>query len=318
MFTYQINRNIIIQETCFLLTAMLTSFIFVFARFKYNYEYPESTLLDLINYQAKTPFQYRILIPFLVKQLIFFLKLDYQFSFKLLEFIATNLLVISFRYFLRFFMPYKYATIYSFTLFIPLIYHFILSRIPIYYPWDIPSVLFFMIGIICIYQKNNLVYYLIFIIATLNRETSCFLSVLFFIKNINEKNKFILLAHIGTQVLLWIIIKYFLFICFKNNEGHGMFVNQFNDNVHYLFRLSSYPYLLGVFSGTWIILLFTFRYLKDRFLKNILWVCIPFMGGMLIVGAILEIRIFGELIPVFQTLCIVSIFDYWSSKNINH
>ena len=164
------------------------------------------------------------------------------------------------------------------------------------------------------YQENNLTYYLIFIIATINRETSCFLSVLYLIKNINKKHKYHLWIHIGIQILIWLAIKYFLFIYFKNSEGHGVFLIQFKYNIDALLDLSSYPYLLGLFSGTWIILLFTFKYLKSSFLKNSLWLCIPFMGGMMIVGVILEIRIFGELIPIFQALCIVSLFDYFHSK----
>ena len=114
------RRNILIKEVCFLFAVILTSFLFVLARFKFTIEYHESTLMGLIDYQAKTPFQYRILVPFLAKQLVFFLKWGYVFSFKLIEFIATSLLIFCFRYFLQFFIPYKHATIYCFTLFIPL------------------------------------------------------------------------------------------------------------------------------------------------------------------------------------------------------
>lgn len=315
MFIYKLNRKIIL-EVSFLSLAAIVSFLFVFARFKFNFQYRESTLLDLINYNAKTPFQYRILIPFLVKQFVIFLKFDYTFSFKLFEFIATNMLVIYFRNFLRFFISNKNAIILSFTLFIPLTYHFILSRVAIYYPWDIPSILFFVLALISIYKNNNLFFYLVFIIATFNRETSCFLSIIFLIKNINERYKLKLYIHLGAQIIIWFTIKYFLLFCFKNNTGYGMFINQFDKNIDYICDLSSYPYLLGLFSGTWIILLFTFRYLKNSFLKNLLWLAIPFIGGMMIVGVVGEIRIFGELIPIFLTLCIVSIFDYFSLRHI--
>jgi hypothetical protein len=96
----------------------------------------------------------------------------------------------------------------------------------LYYCYDIPSLTFFSIGLILFIKRKWGWFYVAFVLATLDRESSCFISIggfLLLVKfsNFNSKsflteNK-ILLLHNSIQAAIWVSIKILLHHIFKSN-----------------------------------------------------------------------------------------------------
>ena len=91
------------------------------------------------------------------------------------------LLILAFRYYITLFIKDRALnSLFSFLILFILPFHFFFPR-P-YYPnywYDTPSILFFTLGLIAMYKRKWMIYYFIFIIATFNRETTCFLTVIY-------------------------------------------------------------------------------------------------------------------------------------------
>jgi hypothetical protein len=61
----------------------------------------------------------------------------------------------------------------------------------------------------------------------------------------------------------------------------------------------------SIFGFTWIPVLFYHHRIRHDFVKRSLIVTIPFFIGMMFVSNIYELRVFGELIPLFTTAFIL-------------
>ena len=271
-----------------------------------------ATLLQLTNGSADKPFQYRVLIPWAVRIISSKLNENYLLYFYI-EFIFIFFLIIVYRYLLSFFFNTRYLSYFlAFSLFSVLPLFYLLPTIyPFYYPSDIPSVFFFTVGLIALYKQNWKLYYPVFIIATFNRETSCFLTIVYFIVFFSKKNYREVILHGAIQAAIWLAIKIFLFELYKDNAGEGIFENQFSANLEYLSTLKNYPYLLSMVLFIGLPTIFS-SLIKDTFFRRSVWIFIPFFAGMMIVSVIYELRIYGELIPIYLTAFLIILREIFS------
>lgn len=289
----------------FLTTATLLSFYFTYMHILFCKEAERASLSLLIEYSADTPFQYRVLVPWIVNSLIN-LNLPLLESpvrlFKVIEFLSTFSLFVAFRYYLSLFIKSRLLpSLFSLTLFVLLPYQYIFyswSLNAIYYPYDIPSVLFFTLGLIFIYKEKWFIYYPVFIIATVNRETTIFLIFIYLVTAI-EKNKIKpVLFHAFSQVVIWLLIKQYLGALYGNNPGIGYFINFFYVNLSVASNPLNIIRIVSSFCFIWVAVIFYFKLIAEKFVERSLIVVFPFLFGMFIVGNITELRIYGELIPV--------------------
>jgi len=150
---------------------------------------------------------------------------------------------------------------------------------------------------VCLYRRNWFAYYPIFIIATFNRETTCFLTIVYLLAAFRIDPLPKVLVHCVVQLLLWIAVKSALF-CLYGGSGGELFRNAVMNNIG---RLSD-PHMCVILSSTlgflWLPAMFYARRIKDHFVKRSLLVVPVFFVGMFCVGELAEIRIYGELIPV--------------------
>jgi hypothetical protein len=102
------------------------------------------------------------------------------------------------------------------------------------------------------------------------------------------------------QILIWISIKILLYHLFIANFGDGVFEKtHFLDNIEYLKQFKNYPFLFsGAILFVWLPTLVFSGLIKNEFIRKSIWVSIPFVIGMIFVGVVDELRIYGELIPV--------------------
>jgi len=208
----RLNFNKNYSNVIFLVVALLFSYFFMYLRFSMNIEFAPGSLSALTNYSAFKPFQYRIFMPWIAHQL-YQLKF-YPFNsvltiFRILETTSIFLIVVSFRYYISLFIKdsrIDYLLAFSILYILP--FNFLFPRIlPIFYPYDMPSVFFFTLGLIFIYQRKWNMYYIVFIIATFNRETTCFLTVIYLFTSIKREKINGIIYHCCAQFIIWLIIK---------------------------------------------------------------------------------------------------------------
>lgn len=283
----------------------LLSLYFTDMHFMFCEEAKRASLSSLLAGTADLPTQYRALVPWLVSSLVP-LKLPFLESpvrlFKVIEFLSTFFLFIAFRYYISLFIKSRLLpSLFSLTLFVLLPYQYIFyswSLGAIYYPFDIPSVLFFTLGLSLLYKKNWFLYYPVFIIATFNRETTVFL-ILIYLVTAFEKNKIApVLLHCTAQAVIWLSVKVCLAFLYANNPGPGYFVNFFYVNLAVAANPVNIVRIASSFGFVWVAVGAYFKLITNEFVKRSLAVVVPFFIGMFIVGNITELRIYGEMLPV--------------------
>jgi hypothetical protein len=299
---YVLKRNSI-DFFLFFLLSLIFSFSFTQLRFALINECKHATLIDLMNGNACIPFQYRCLVPsivYLISEKLGFNYINTISFYKFFEFISIFSLVLAYRHYLTFLFNSK-TTIYFFTfsLFVPLTYTFLVQSY-CFYPADIPSILFFTLGLISLYKKNWISYYLIFTVGTFNRETTCFLTMIYILVFFGKEKFRDLTIHVLLQILIWISIKILLYHLFIANFGDGVFEKtHLLDNIAYVEQFKNYPFLFsGAVLFVWLPTLACSSLIKNEFTRKSIWVSIPFVIGMILVGVVDELRIYGELIPV--------------------
>jgi hypothetical protein len=305
-------------EIAFYIVVAVFAYFLMEFRFALNQEFPFARLQDLVDFRASTPFQYRILVPALARGLLamglpFIETVDSAFRF--IEWSSLLLVAVVFRAYLRCFAGRAHvATLAAFSIFYVLPFSFIIPRrIALWFPWDIPSVLLFTLGLLLLYRRKWFWYYAVFAVATLNRETTCFLIIVYaFTAWGNERGKTIAL-HVTAQAVLWLGIKAILYWAFSGSSGAGLFethhigrdVTHLSTNIEFLLEPRNYPLLFSAVGFVWIPAVLFYRQLRDPFLRRAMWVAAPFFAGMMYVSNIYEMRIYGELIPVFLAPALV-------------
>ena len=145
-----------------------------------------ATFQSMVAGTAITPFQFRALIPWTVS-LFQDTPWGAHFSLEQLRFgsewIFTFLLLVVFRAYMAHMLSGRWRpTLATLVLACVLPFHFLLPQeFPFYYVYDIPSVFFFTLGLLLLYRRNWLLFYPVFLLATFNRESTCFLTVVFLI-----------------------------------------------------------------------------------------------------------------------------------------
>jgi len=207
------------------------------------------------------------------------------------------------------------SPLFSLLILIPLSWNYIfinglIDGAGLYYPYDIPSLTFFCIGTILFYKKKWLVFYPVFIVSLLNRESSCFISLAGFLlssyplsKNFRswlQENKFLVL-HILAQAILWFGSRLILSWLFRNNPGH--FFETPHSMIDFLYCIKTGEshwamqnpiWFMTIFLGTWVVPFIFYK--KLNFLEKRLLVCvIIYLASLCFRSNMMEVRVYNEL-----------------------
>src|SRR5205823_1133122 len=90
-----------------------------------------------------------------------------------------------------------------------------------FYPCDMPSLLFVTVGLFLIATRRWPAFYVLFVIATLNRETSILLTVVTGLVLFDTDARTTAWKHLAGQVSIWAVLKFALFEVYRNNPVHG-------------------------------------------------------------------------------------------------
>ncbi|HCV42164.1 MAG TPA: hypothetical protein DGH68_01675 [Bacteroidetes bacterium] len=176
-----------------------------------------------------------------------------------------------------------------------------------HYIYDPATLLLFTSGVVLIASRRNTLFYCIFLLASVNKETSILLIGLFVLCNVRQMRLSIVAAHASVQCAIWLVVKLGITFAHQGNPGS---VAEFHLYNHTLILLSHWKqvayfivavFFFGVFVGHgWKA--------KPRFLRE---------GFLLVAGAqillavlfgfIEEIRAYYESFPLLFLLAVPTI-----------
>ncbi|WP_263382145.1 hypothetical protein [Granulicella arctica] len=187
--------------------------------------------------------------------------------------------------------------------------------------YDLPSVGFFSLGLYLIYvRKSSHLFIILFIIATVNRETTVFLLPFYLISEYFRYNqnsyaksvKPFLLGSIKSRmtwtVLLplaayWVYWHAWVTKHFAHNSSESL--SRIWLNVGILLWPTSWIQILSVFAFSGPLIYLSRKLIADETLRAWQWVFPMWFIFMVRYGILIEVRIFGELIPYIACLAVL-------------
>src|SRR5262249_16016618 len=109
--------------------------------------------------------------------------------------------------------------------------------------YDIPSIFFFVVGLILIYQHKMAWCYPVFLVACLNRESAGVLIAAYLFTTVALRKPAVIALQCVWQLLIWLAVKYAVTIKFAGNPG-ASFENHLEANADFLgqlFQQKLYP-----------------------------------------------------------------------------
>ena len=267
---------------------------------------------------SSTPFQYRILMPWLIDHVATWLQLPstrplIRIYETLVVFFTTLTL---YAYLFRICKNGWFALVFALGVFY--LYPFLYINLPwsrAYYASDSASILLFTLGLFFLHGRQYWQYYVVLAIGMFNRETIAFLLLAFAFSQYSQIDRRILVLHIFGQIMLVFAIKLWLAYIFRNNPGAGMYSLDENIlqkglpgtiqssrlymNAMLFMRWNSFVNMTSFMGFLWLPLIFLWNKIDDRFVRATAFIIPCFVTGMFVVGNLFEFRIFGELVPIF-------------------
>ena len=185
---------------------------------------PSPSAQNIAKGLADKVFQTRILIPFLgdflkpcIPILSFFFSwlvpypITFEVILQVLNILFLTLLVISTPILLKI-LDCEVSNWSAFLLFIPLSWNYIainglIDGAGLFYCYDIPSLAFYVIGLILFIKGSWFWFYLLFIFANLNRESACFISLSGFLIQLKLYHNTKLLLRLNKNLIIHVIVQ---------------------------------------------------------------------------------------------------------------
>ena len=329
----------------FIVASLFCSTTFTYYYFLYTNEYPPGSAENIASGLADKVFQTRILIPLLgdflkpsipILSFLFSWLVPYPITFDVIlqvfNILFLTLLVISTPILLKM-LDCEVSNWSAFLLFIPLSWNYIvinglIDGAGLFYCYDIPSLAFYAIGLIFFLKNSWFWFYLIFIIANLNRESACYISLTGFLlqlKICNNPKLFLrlnqnLIIHIVTQAIVWILIRSLLSWIYRENPGlffetpHSIsdFLSGiFNDKSHW--AMQNAAWFLTLFAGIWLIPVIGFKKLSNNG-KRLIIVGLIYLISLYFRSNMMETRVYNELNVIISICAIICLTNFIKTK----
>lgn len=285
--------------------------VYTAARFAFNIETIHAPLQSFTDGTALLPFQYRALVPWLVRGLTeavpALARTDVRVLYAPFEFAAALGVYAAFAYLLRVLgWTASGARLAALGVFVPLAFNLAAPwrYNNVFFPYDTPSVAFFTLGLALLLDGKLPAYYALFVLATLNRETTCFLTMAYVALSVGRERPVRIAAHVAAQTALWGAVKVGLLALYAANQPldlqtGGLFSEMVGRNARILVSLPGIVYILfvtmGGLAGAAVLL---WHRVRDARVRRLTWIALPFLAGMAVVGELMEVRIYSELIPL--------------------
>ena len=293
-----------------------------------NEYYPPAFSEKIANFEADKVFQKRFLIPVTADFLKQTTQLSFDKSLKFLIALSTFGLLFYFKKILDFFTSVS-THYWCILILLPVSWNYMFIN-SIFHAYDIPTLFFFCACLHLFLTKKYIFFYFIFVIATLNRESTCFItvSIALLLSNLNydcnlEENfrrNSSLARHLFTQSFFWLLIVLLIRWFIEDSPGYSyettysmkeFVVDMWNGT-------SSWPFLntetflgnprcfLTLFGCVWVLIPFLWNFIPS--LCKILLLFIPiYLLPAFLYANLMESRVYHELNVVISIVIITGL-----------
>ena len=258
---------------------------------------------------APFPFRYRVLVTGAAAMLERF-GVPLRWAYFALATLAVFVLLLAFDRLLSRFVRRDFARVLALGLLYPLAWNYLgLNRM--YFPFDLPGIALFTLGLVFLVEQKWAPYYLVFALATVNRETTWLLTVILLAVEWGRMPVRTLAAHVAAQAAIWVAIKVALAAA---HPGGPQFANMVSQNVATWTGMLTFSHaglrdtakLALMFGGLWLLVPFLWRE-QPRFVQRALLTFPVFLLPMLVVGTIDEARLYAEWVPLVGLTCLLAL-----------
>lgn len=189
--------------------------------------------------------------------------------------------------------------------------------------YDFPSLALFAIGLYLIYFRRSILFFLpVFMLATINRETSVILLAFFVLSACCADGDFQPKLAFAPRTLLpllvlaafWLAWQHWIGLRFAANPSEAGI--RWKHNFYLLLNPLTWPQFLSIGAFTVPTILLYRRQIADPVLRLWLWVLLPWTILMILFGIVIETRVFGELIP-YLACCFALIAERLIAEKLN-
>lgn len=170
------------------------------------------------------------------------------------------------------------------------------------YVYDPATLLLSALAIESAYRRRRWSYYLLFVLATINKETSILLIGVFVVREITLLSRSQLVMHVALQLILWISVRVFYHVTFAANPGATIEFHLLDHNLLLPLRPGPMIYLCVAFGILLTLVIHRWR-TKPQFLRTgLIATFIPIVVLAVFFGYLDELRIYYEAYPFFFLL----------------
>lgn len=193
-------------------------------------------------------------------------------------------------------------------------------------PYDVSSLFFFCTGIYLLLRRRYWLFYPLFALAILNRETSIFLTLFCLIcewlhyeaKPIGQR-LWRMAPHAVAQALIFVAVKIAMFKLYGGNPHEsgpgGLLQLHVLYNLHELLKPQQWPLLASIFGFLLPMLLLGFSYIRERRIAIGCALMLPLWCAiMLVTGVLVEIRIFTEMNSIVALALALICYNFWRER----
>jgi len=179
-------------------------------------------------------------------------------------------------------------------------------------PYDLPSLAFWVLTIWLAYEKRLILLLPIYLLATLNRETTLFLipCVVGILRCHHGLPWRACLGWGAGMLLVWCACKAGLYMALDGNarEGNGLAVLTFTKNLSFFINPLHWPQMLSACAFLFIPFLMQWRRITDPVHVVFKWTVAAMVAVLIMTGLFIEVRIFGE-IGILIILCLAGLLN---------
>jgi hypothetical protein len=176
-------------------------------------------------------------------------------------------------------------------------------------PSDIWAVMLFTAGLNAAWRRNWTLFYCVFLIGALNRETIIFLTVAYLLAFSSRQHLLTTSGHAIAQLAIWLAVKSSLYLAFLDHAGKGVFETQWQRNLRALTTFNDDSVKIAcAFGLIWTLIPLAWPHLPREY-KRLLWVILPFVGSMAVVAVLAETRIYSELVPLIAAPALLALCE---------
>ena len=301
--------------------------------FLYTHEYyPPAESKRIADFEADKVFQKRFLIPFLANTISNTINVSFDYSLKFLILASTITLIYGFKEMLNIFNSNNEIQYLSVFVLVPIFWNYAILN-SIFHAYDIPAISFFCWGIVFFIKNKFLFFYILFSIATLNRESTCFITIsVLLIKYdyfFNRTKCKQLIKHLLYQFILWSSLVFFLKNIFNGNPGS--FYEETFSMINFINCMltndACWPYLspnsffsnprcfITIFMGLWIFIPIFWRYIPVSSRKLVLLIPIYLIPCVLYAN-LMETRVYHELNIIISLFLVLGFYGRFFRKSL--